>query len=1047
MHSKVKASVLQSARNPSVDLALVGMAAAIGVLMTPQVSHAQEEAQETVVVTGSRIERRDFSAPSPILTIDAETLEQSSTLSVESVLNQFPQFIPDGTQFSTAEVEPSAFTSPGISNVNLRGLGSNRNLVLVNGRRVQPANATLVVDVSTIPSAAIRSVEAISGGASSVYGADAISGVVNFVLRDDFEGIDIDLETTNTDQGGGQETRVSALIGGNLFGDRGNVMFGGEWTERRPVYQRQRDFIVEGWLDPGTTAGAVSETYWTCTGFTGGGCPTQAAVDTVYADVAPIGTVSPTTTTYLNDDGTVFQATGPISYTGELGPERKVMSLQNDTLGEVNTRGYASSPLERYSLFGRAIYDVADNIRIFLQGNFSQFEVDSIGPLPLAIAGNTASIPHGTDIYAPSVGPGGVTLPQYVSGGAAGLDCPAMGGCTNSQAFPTPPELNFLLDQRGGGTQANNNWPLQRYMDFMPARTTNNQSTVYQLQMGAEGALTSRDWTWEAYVSHGRTTVDNYLVAGYLSAARWDLVATSPNYGRGLTYSGSQLGSNISCESGLPLLEEFTPSDDCVQAISAYPKQYTRVDQTIVEANLQGGLIDMAAGQLRFAAGVSRRQNDAIFEPDPLIQAESVLDSVIGIFPQNETRGSTTVEEIYGELLVPVADRLNVEFGYRNSDFDLEGSVDTYKALFDWAATDWIRLRGGRQIANRAPNIAELFTGPSQNVVGFQGGDPCLAITLNEWGNHPDNPNRAEIQALCSEIINAPVGAPSDFDLDPDNYGGIFPFNLQLELENTIGNPDVKSEEAETYTLGAVIELSNWTASVDFYQIDIKGAIGVPSAREIYRRCFNDYGTNPGYSIDDPEGACRRIVRDPITGYRVQVDVPYSNLGALKTSGVDMQMNWTGSLASNSVYVNFIATLVDEYKIQEIPGGVIYDYAGTLGAGGQFDYRTYTTFGVNLGDGSLGLRWTHLPEIENGTYATNPQTTILPTGSYNRIDLFGNWRVSDSTVVRFGIDNLFDSDPNLVGVDPGVNNARGSTNGAFYDILGRRFYVGVSMNL
>ena len=144
--------------------------------------------------------------------------------------------------------------------------------------------------------------------------------------------------------------------------------------------------------------------------------------------------------------------------------------------------------------------------------------------------------------------------------------------------------------------------------------------------------------------------------------------------------------------------------------------------------------------------------------------------------------------------------------------------------------------------------------------------------------------------------------------------------------------------------------------------------------------------------------------------------------------------------------MNFVATLVDEYKVQEIEGGPTYDYAGTLGAGGQFDYRTYTTFGVSLGEGSLGLRWIHLPEIENATYATDPTTTILPTASYDRLDFFGNWKVADSTSVRFGIDNLFDTDPELVGVDPGVNNSRGSTNAGYYDILGRRYYVGVRLD-
>jgi outer membrane receptor protein involved in Fe transport len=475
------------------------------------------------------------------------------------------------------------------------------------------------------------------------------------------------------------------------------------------------------------------------------------------------------------------------------------------------------------------------------------------------------------------------------------------------------------------------------------------------------------------------------------------------------------------------------------------PKQYTRLEQSIVEANLQGGIVDMPAGELRFAAGVSRRENTALYEPDPLIQAEAVIDSVIGLFPQNETRGKTDVSEIYGELLIPVVPRLNLELGYRYSDYDQEGGIDTYKALFDWAATDSFRLRGGRQIANRAANAAERFTGPSQNVVPFQGGDPCLAITENEWGNHPSNPDRDQVQALCTAIINAPPGMPSDFDQSPDTYGGIFPFNLQLELENRQGNPNVGSEEAETYTLGAVFQIGDWSASIDYYTIDVKGAIGTPDTRDVYRQCFNDYGTNPTYSIDDAGGFCRRIVRDPITGYRVQVDSLYTNLGALETDGIDAQFSWNGDIGSNAAYVSFLATIINSYKIQLVPGGDINEYAGTLGAGGQFDYRTYTTFGYNLGEANLGLRWIHLPEIKNGTYATNPETTILPTDSYNRFDFFGNWGITDSMSLRFGIDNLFDADPELVGVDPGENNALGSTNQGYYDVLGRRYYVGFQL--
>src|SRR5688500_11479443 len=177
-------------------------------------AYAQDTGLEEITVTGSRIVRRDLDAASPIMTIDSDRLENSSTISIESVLNQMPQFVPDNTQFDSPTVGSGAIT-PGIASVNLRGIGANRTLVLIDGRRAQPANATLVVDLNTIPSAAIERVETITGGASAVYGADALAGVVNFVLKDDFEGVEMDFQTSATAEGDGEETRFTSLIGVN----------------------------------------------------------------------------------------------------------------------------------------------------------------------------------------------------------------------------------------------------------------------------------------------------------------------------------------------------------------------------------------------------------------------------------------------------------------------------------------------------------------------------------------------------------------------------------------------------------------------------------------------------------------------------------------------------------------------------------------------------------------------------------------------------------------------------------------------------------------
>ncbi|HEX5046044.1 MAG TPA: TonB-dependent receptor plug domain-containing protein, partial [Gammaproteobacteria bacterium] len=227
---------------------LTVLASAVSALLGTAAAQAQQNGPEEILVTGSRIVRRDLEAPSPIMTVDAQRLENSSTVSIESVLNQMPQFVPEGTQFDQG-IQAGPTASLGIGSLNLRGIGANRTLVLVDGRRAQPANAALLIDTATIPKAAIERVETISGGASAVYGADAMAGVVNFVLKKDFEGVDMDFHTSTTQEGDGAETQFTTLLGVNTADDKGNVMLGIEWYHRGEVQQQNRDFYRNGWFD------------------------------------------------------------------------------------------------------------------------------------------------------------------------------------------------------------------------------------------------------------------------------------------------------------------------------------------------------------------------------------------------------------------------------------------------------------------------------------------------------------------------------------------------------------------------------------------------------------------------------------------------------------------------------------------------------------------------------------------------------------------------------------------------------------------------------
>src|SRR5580698_10632455 len=307
----------------------VAVAAAIAVSIAPRPSFAadpatdgpapaqQDQAVAEVVVTGSRIARsRDLDAPSPISTISSETLENSSATGVEAILNQQPQFVPQNTQF-TSGVQSSPTQTPGAATVSLRGLGSNRNLVLVDGQRWQPTNATLAVDLNTIPMAAVESVETITGGASAVYGPDAMAGVVNFVLKKDFQGLDVDIQRGESYKGDAGNTRGSVLMGMNSADNRGNVMIGLDWTKRDAVYQDQRSFYTNGFSDPNNVSSGFvfAPSYEPGSGAT---APSQAALNGLFPQ-APGGTVGTSSEIYFNADGSPFvQQSGGLGYNGPI---------------------------------------------------------------------------------------------------------------------------------------------------------------------------------------------------------------------------------------------------------------------------------------------------------------------------------------------------------------------------------------------------------------------------------------------------------------------------------------------------------------------------------------------------------------------------------------------------------------------------------------------------------------------------------------------------------------------------------------------------------
>jgi outer membrane receptor protein involved in Fe transport len=393
------------------------------------------------------------------------------------------------------------------------------------------------------------------------------------------------------------------------------------------------------------------------------------------------------------------------------------------------------------------------------------------------------------------------------------------------------------------------------------------------------------------------------------------------------------------------------------------------------------------------------------------------------------------------------------------SEFNtVEEDVDTWKALFDYAITDSMRLRGGFQAATRAPNTAELFQGPIMLTVGFGPSDPCSFTTTAPWGNTPNNTtNREDVQELCHELIgndNTPFGTPTSPSADTFARPGAAFFPLENVLER--GNyPNVGPESADTWTFGLVMTapgpFENLSASVDVYSIEMTDVISRISPVFVYEQCFNANGTsNPSMTIAGNPLYCGMIGRQPITGERDTVQAPFLNQGALNTSGVDLAVNWALDFDSGSSFtINSVASILNEYELQDAPGQPFLDAKGTLAEGGQYDYRLNTTFGYNFGSGrtNVGLRWNHLPEVKDAAQL-RPGSALLGTGSYNLFAAFAGFQINDRMELRGGIDNLLDEEPRVIGANPSgpqANNNASNTNPQYYDILGRRAYVGLKM--
>ncbi|MEH0199008.1 TonB-dependent receptor [Caulobacter sp. CCNWLY153] len=942
---------------------LLGASALVIAMTTaPMLAQAQTtddaSAVEEVVVTGSRIARRDYVSNSPIVTMGQEAIEKTGSVTVDTLLNQMPQFVP---AVSSTSNNPS---NGGQANIDLRGLGTQRTMVLIDGHRVVPSNSDGTVDVNIIPSALIQNIEVISGGASATYGSDALSGVVNFKLNKNFTGLQMDAQYGITEQGDGKESSLSLTAGGKYAEDKGHAVFSVSYSQRGEVYNAARDFAK--------VSGASSTTPYGRYDATGTNLPSQAAIDAVFAKYGyAAGSVGRSANLGFNDDGTLFY--NGVNYTGSDAIDYSTIPVN----GTYNTGALnlLQLPLTRYSAYAATEYEVNEHAEVYGSFNFTHYDSRTIlAPSPAA--------------------------------GSTGFSVPV-----TNPFIPT--DLSTILASRADPTA---DFLLRKRFTDVGSRISETTFNVFQLAGGVRGATGFKDWTYDLYASFGRSE-QNETQSGNVSHSAVQTLLDAADGGASI------------CTGGYDPFGNNALSDSCRSYISRTTKNWTAAEQRMVELNFQGGLFNLPAGEVRGAWGADYKFDSFQYVPDSLLST----GDVVGFNAADAIDASTDVYELYGEILVPVLKdlpfikSLNLDAGYRMSDYQTIGTVGAYKVDGDWEVVDGFRIRGGYQRAVRAPSIGELYSPQNQDYPSISE-DPCAYNSSYRTGA-----NAANVRTLCLS-----QGVPSAI-IDSYTYA-----NSQVNAL-TGGNPDLKEETANTYNVGFVWSprfdnplFERLSLSVDYYSIDIKDAIGTIDASTVLDKCYNGDANSAYY--------CSLFSRNSSTGEIDTLTLTNLNLARYKTTGVDFQADWAfglGAVGLDDKYgmlkFNVVGNYLDSFKVQSLAGEEFQELKGTIGntsissvAVSHPEWKFAASTSWVVGPVDVGVRWRHIGEMVDAADSSEKIDAV------DYFDLNGSWQINDTYSIRGGVTNLTDKQPPYF-----TSYVQANTDPSTYDVLGRRFYVAV----
>lgn len=989
----------------------VSLAAALavgGVAMLATSGVIAQDGQR-VEVTGSRIATPNAESPSPLQVITAKEIAESGVVNLQDLLLKNPTMSQAtfGRTNSNFDVQNS-----GVSTIDLRNLGTARTLVLVNGRRfVAGIPGSSAVDLNAIPTDFVERVEIFTGGASSTYGSDAVAGVVNIILKKDFEGFLADAAIGRSEKNDDKKYKASLNWGANFGGGKGNVMVHLGYSKQGVVFAKDREGNEIDNISRAALTGSVQ--------------------DLLTIDQPFFSSFAPQGRFFLNPGGTpnpsvTFDRQGNIIPFSTNGPAGDGVGATGFNRQEFRT---IAVPTQRFLLAQKADYEILSGHRFFMEGTYANSTTSSkLEPFPLAGTG------------ANSIYPGTNRIPADFNVSGTILTNPLIPAGILSQLTTQPDGIRY--------------YDFTRRLSEVGNRGNDSENSTFRAVTGVRGTVFDK-WDYEAYAGYGRTS-RSQSTSGQLNVLNFrNALEAVPDVndinGNGNTTEAICKDADARAQGCVPLnifgFNSITPQ--ALQYIAAPTLLQARVSQRLAGASISGEAFQLPAGPLGIAGGFEYRKEGSRSEFDALAQAGLNASNAVPA-----TFGSFDVKEAFVEARVPLLKdkflvrSLSVSGAVRAGDYSTVGNTVSWNAGAEWALNSDFKIRATRALSTRAPNINELFSPPIQNFPTVS--DPCVGVTATST-----TPQSAPCRADPGVAAN--IAQNGAFTLNQADLQGTSGFDR--------GNANLKEEEGRSTTIGivytpsAVPVLNKFSFTADYFNIKIADAI-VPTPRQfLLNQC---YGGDASF--------CSFITRNPTAvgansaGFLAQVDTAVTNSGGLVTSGIDLTANYADRVGPGRLNGRLSLThLISGYNIP-LPGAPRDDFAGEIGAAKN---RASLALGYSVGPWGINTRFTYIGKsyVDDQILATlcaddpnvcavpgAPKSVSFPSKTYT--DMQGTFTMG-KVQYYFGVDNLFNTKPPRID----TNNVFGigSFNGAFqtgngtvadvYDAIGRRYYIGLRLTL